>query len=182
MKAGLRGRIAIRPLVLYAVMALSSGALMSGLILWVDFYELVRGTVDAQLCEIRMRNVERFVGADAGCNIRFGYIALALLYGLVIVPFWLLAFGAPVFAIRIAVLRGRGTPVPARGRLILETMAVYVLAVILTSVAAVKYPAWYFGPFGEPVWPFLLAPVPLFAAVLCLKPHRGEPKQAEHPD
>lgn len=167
-----------RQAIWYAVMALSSGALVSGLILWVDFYELVRGTVDAQLCEKQLRDVVgRFAGVDPDCGTRLSYIALALLYGVVIVPFWLLVVGAPVLAIRIAVLRTRDAAVPARGQFILETMAIYVLAVILTSVAAAKYPAWYFGPFGE-LGGLLLAPPLLFAAALYLWRRRREPKPA----
>jgi hypothetical protein len=179
MKTGPCRRTAIGSVIWYAVMALSSGALVSGLILWVDMYELARGTVDAQLCEIQLKDMAgRYAGANAGCGIRFGYLALVLLYGLVIVPFWLLVFGAPVLVIRIAVVRVRGMPVPARGLLILETIAVYVLAVILSSVAAMEYPAWYFGPFNGLVGLLLLALAPLFAAVLCLRPRRRETKQA----
>jgi hypothetical protein len=163
-------------------MALSGGALVSGLILWVDIYELFRGTVDAQFCELQQRDADaRIVGTGTGCTIRLSYVALVLLYGPVAVPFWLLAVGAPLLAVRNFGGRANNATAPTEGVRILETMIVYVFAVIVLSVAGGVSSGWYFGAFREPVWPFLLAPPPLFAAVLCLGRHRRESIRAEHP-
>lgn len=183
MKAGMRRRPAIRPLVLYAAMALSGGALVSALILWVDMYELFRGTVDAQLCELQQRGSDtRIVGDDVHCSIQLGYIGLALLYGLVIVPFWLLVAGAPLLGVLKFGRRANNAAMPADAVLVLETMGIYVFAVIVLSVIGAASSGWYFGAFREPVWPYLLVPVPLFAAVRCLRPRDAGLTRAEHPD